>query len=106
MNTFEKMLLTKRDELSSRIKEIHQDKTRKQGPLEAHFEEQAIDLQTFEVIDGLDSIERKELDQINEALIRIKNKTFGICIECGVQIEDKRLSAVPYTKICLDCSST
>lgn len=42
---------------------------------------------------------RNLLNEINHALKRIKNGTFGICQLTGDPIEDKRLLAVPYARI-------
>ena len=41
--------------------------------------------------------------QIEEAFNRIKEDTFGTCSNCGNQIGEKRLSAVPWTPYCIDC---
>ena len=47
--------------------------------------------------------ERQELDDINDVLQNIEDKTFGICEDCGVEIEKKRLEAKPYAKYCIRC---
>lgn len=43
-----------------------------------------------------------ELQEINLALDRIKNETFGICEETGAPIEEKRLMAIPWTRLSLE----
>lgn len=43
-----------------------------------------------------------ELGQIDQALDRIKNETFGICEVTGNEIEEKRLNAIPWTKLSLE----
>jgi len=40
--------------------------------------------------------------QVRDALQRIRLGTFGKCTECGRQIEDHRLNAVPWTPYCLE----
>ena len=45
----------------------------------------------------------KFLNQINQALERIENGTYGVCRVCGQEIDEKRLRAVPTTRICFDC---
>ncbi|RLD11559.1 TraR/DksA family transcriptional regulator [candidate division KSB1 bacterium] len=47
--------------------------------------------------------DEKYLKQLNDALQRIENGTFGICRVCGKEISFKRLKAVPTTTICFDC---
>lgn len=45
----------------------------------------------------------KFLNQIDKALERIENGTYGICRVCGKEIDEKRLRAVPTTRICVEC---
>ena len=40
----------------------------------------------------------KFIQQLENALVRIKNKTYGICIETGKLISKERLKAVPHTR--------
>ena len=51
---------------------------------------------------GLIESERQILREIQEALIRIDDGTFGICIGTGKAIGRVRLEAVPWTKYCMD----
>ena len=53
----------------------------------------------FSLSDG----ERNLLMQIEEALNRIGESTFGTCTNCGNTIGEKRLTAVPWTPFCIDC---
>jgi DnaK suppressor protein len=58
--------------------------------------------------DGADTLERESLSQLaarqqkfvvnlENALIRIKNGTYGICVDTGKLISKERLKAVPHT---------
>lgn len=47
--------------------------------------------------------ERKLLKKINQALKRIDNGSFGICLHCGDEIDEKRLKARPVTTLCISC---
>jgi DnaK suppressor protein len=49
--------------------------------------------------------EREKLQNIDQALKRIKEGTYGECDECGEDIEIERLLALPFTRLCLDCKS-
>jgi DnaK suppressor protein len=40
---------------------------------------------------------------IDEALVRLKNDTYGTCITCGQPISRARLKAVPWTRHCIFC---
>lgn len=42
------------------------------------------------------------LDQVNEALQRIEDGTYGKCVECGGLIPYERLQAIPYTPYCVE----
>lgn len=41
----------------------------------------------------------------DEALTRLREGTYGICAECGIDINEKRLQAVPFAKLCVACQS-
>jgi len=47
--------------------------------------------------------ERDKLRLIDEALEKIKSRTFGICEECGEEIGEDRLMAMPFANLCLSC---
>lgn len=47
----------------------------------------------------------KSLDDINKALDRIKNGTYGICKYCGRPIATKRLLARPTASSCISCKT-
>ncbi len=43
------------------------------------------------------------LAQLNEALRRLDEGTYGLCAGCGTQIGEGRLSALPFATLCHDC---
>jgi RNA polymerase-binding protein DksA len=45
------------------------------------------------------------LDQVNQALARLDTGTYGICVRCGKEINPRRLEALPYVTLCVDCQS-
>jgi DnaK suppressor protein len=47
--------------------------------------------------------EKQKLKQIDDALERIEEKTYGLCEECGVKIPRARLKVVPFAKYCVEC---
>jgi len=49
--------------------------------------------------------ERKLMDKVDEALIRIDDGSFGVCAGCGEDIAIKRLQARPVAKYCIDCKT-
>ena len=48
--------------------------------------------------------EEDTLQLIEEALARIRQKTFGVCIDCDGTITKKRLEALPYAPRCIRCA--
>jgi len=53
----------------------------------------------------LRSREQKLIKKIDDALDRIDNGTFGICDDCGLEINIKRLEARPVTTLCIECKT-
>lgn len=49
------------------------------------------------------SAEQKILYFIDEAMKRIDDGTYGNCLSCGHQIAKRRLTALPYSELCIEC---
>lgn len=49
--------------------------------------------------------DREKLSEIEDALERIKESSYGTCDECGEPIHEDRLRALPATKVCVECQS-
>jgi len=52
------------------------------------------------------SAAKARLRQVEEALARYDAGTYGVCVECGNEIDIARLEAIPYTPLCLRCAET
>ena len=52
---------------------------------------------------GLLENEEEELREINAALGRIVDKTFGRCEGCAKEIPKSRLKVIPYARLCIEC---
>jgi DnaK suppressor protein len=52
---------------------------------------------------SLSDVERNMLMLIDEAFNRMNAGTYAVCTNCGVEIGEKRLQAVPWTPFCIDC---
>jgi DnaK suppressor protein len=87
--------------LRKRLNEAWQDL---QTP-EVEFEEMAQKQKISQGMDRLDKREKEELEAIDMALRRIRSGSFGICESCGEFISFKRLKAIPWTDLCIDCAS-
>jgi DnaK suppressor protein len=56
-----------------------------------------------ELMFSLSDNERQRLLDIDKAIERIDDGSYGRCSNCGTEIADKRLEAVPWTRYCIDC---
>jgi len=63
----------------------------------------AVESYTKEFMFGKSSGDRAILQLIEEALVRIEDKSFGNCVNCENPIQPKRLEAVPWARHCIEC---
>ncbi len=97
-------LQTLREELTQRIKAIDADVHHKNEPVEKDFAEQATQRENDEVLIALDDETQHTVNQIDTALARIDEGSYGVCIKCQEKIPEKRLEALPYASTCINCS--
>jgi len=103
---FKALLLEKRQELLGNVKSM-EDETLKRdrtdlSNLPMHMGDMGTD--TYEMDHALSLVdgERKILEEIDQALDRIENKTYGICLGSGKPISKARLQAIPWTKYSIE----
>jgi len=104
INTFKSQLMTLKDELSQRVEALESDIHHKDEAVEKDFAEQATQAENDDVLNALDDEAKTILIQINNALLRIDNNTYGTCVECGAEINENRLKVVPYSGLCINCA--
>lgn len=46
------------------------------------------------------------LGEVERALGRLEDGTYGTCVQCGAEINEARLEAMPATPYCINCAST
>src|SRR5438445_12980664 len=63
----------------------------------------AFDAGSEEIASQLAELEARELNQIERALARMKQGTYGVCEVCQARIPVARLNALPYSTTCIDC---
>ena len=63
----------------------------------------AVESYTKEFMFGKSSGDRHILQLIREALDRIEDQSYGYCVNCEQPIQPKRLEAVPWTRLCIQC---
>jgi len=94
-------LLEKQHELVSRIDAIGADFRRGR---QQDFAEQATECENDEVLISLKTEAKQELQQIASALHRLDTGRYGLCQDCGKDIEQKRLGILPYSTLCRTCA--
>ncbi len=99
-----KKLETRRNELERRIERIDDDVRQVDGPLDPDSGEQSLELANDQVLDGIDSVTRMELEAIYRTLERVESGGFGICTKCSEEISVKRLEALPHSEFCVTCA--
>ena len=52
---------------------------------------------------SLVQMKSETLNKINDALVRLDQGSYGNCFECGEEIAEKRLRALPFAVRCKDC---
>lgn len=63
----------------------------------------AFDSGNEEVASQLAELEARELRQIERAIARMKQGTYGLCEVCQAKIPVARLNALPYSTTCVNC---
>ncbi len=63
----------------------------------------AVEMEMENLKVALSGMEVQRLRQIEEALRKIEEGTYGYCEECGEPIEEGRLLAKPFATLCISC---
>jgi len=107
-NELKKMLEDRRRELQAEV----------QGKMRGVREEGTWGGKLNEVLDAVESAEAdiqediefalvqmksETLNKVNDALARLERGDYGFCYECGEEIGEKRLRALPFAVRCKDC---
>ena len=97
-----KALKARLSELTGRVSEIDSELRK---PLPADSEDRATDLENQDALEGIENSENQEIQQIGQALKRIAEGTYGVCTQCGADIDPKRLKALPNATRCISCAA-
>ena len=111
LQRFRKMLQEEKDRVTQSLAQhekiiMHKDD---QSGLETgkahsnHMADQGSDEFQYETTIKFANTEGRYLYNIEEALRRIEDGTYGKCIGCGKNIGLPRLKRLPYTRLCIDC---
>lgn len=102
---FRKVLLKEREEIIGEVKQIHESSKEMGQDGIQDIADEAANIYHRQVLLSLSENDRIRLQEVDEALDRIKSGTYGICEECGEPIGLKRLEVRPIAKYCVPCKT-
>jgi DnaK suppressor protein len=90
------------DEVQGRIRGVRADGAEKPHDVMDQGETSEVDIQE-DIELALIQMKAETLNKINEALQRLETGRYGFCFECGDEISEARLRALPFAVRCKDC---
>jgi DnaK suppressor protein len=89
------------NEVQGKIRDVRAEGNRERDVLD-QGESSEVDIQD-DIEFALIQMKGETLNKINEALRRLDENTYGNCFECGDEIAEARLRALPFAVRCKDC---
>src|SRR3954463_2557369 len=103
LDTFKKQLETRQQDLRKIVARTEQDGRDADVGTAQDIADRAANSYTKEFLFHQSNNERQMLSLIEGALGRLREGVFGECVNCGNEINAKRLEAVPWTRYCIEC---
>ena len=107
---FRDLLLEERKRVVAAIQNLHDDhqgsisdETGEDSAYDNHLADTATETYDRELDNTLEENSEHVLAEIDAALKRIADGTYGVCTNRGEQIPLERLEARPYATLCIDC---
>jgi DnaK suppressor protein len=102
-------LLAERERLGREIAELDADLSEslsdssEESPYDQHMAETAAVTLDRQIDLTLEENARAAISQIDRALQKLENGSYGSCDACGKPIGDERLEVAPFATLCIDC---
>lgn len=90
------------EEVQGKIRGVRADGAEKPHEVMDQGETSEVDIQE-DIELALIQMKAETLNKINEALARLEEGRYGLCFECGEEISEARLRALPFAVRCKDC---
>ena len=103
MERFRRLLEEKKQSLSSDLAKTRSAEEETTEESTQDIADKAVSSYTREFLYSLTDGERSTLLQIDDAIGRIDDASYGMCVNCGQPMAEKRLTAVPWAPYCVDC---
>jgi DnaK suppressor protein len=103
LEQFKKRLETRQQELRRLVSRNVQDGRAADEQAAQDVADKAANSYTKEFLFHQSNNDRQLLQLVEEALSRIREGSYGECVNCGNELNAKRLEAVPWTRYCINC---
>jgi DnaK suppressor protein len=103
LDYYKKKLQVRREELLKTIARTGEEGRAADDDPTVDLADKAANSYTKEFLFGQTNTDRATLQLIDESLGRIKNGSYGICVHCETELQQKRLEAVPWARHCTAC---
>jgi DnaK suppressor protein len=100
---FRKLLAAKKESITRKLTDTITESKEMESNVAQDLVDKAETSYTKEFLLSLSDGERDQLLQIDEALKRLEHGDFGFCQVCHKEIGEKRLKAIPWTPLCINC---
>jgi DnaK suppressor protein len=99
-----KKLLAQRRDLFRQAAQTEEELRWFECDIESEVEERGQEESMVRLLDRLDGRAKAEIEAIDEALVRIDAGQYGRCEQCGKDIPQSRLEALPMAAMCMACA--
>jgi DnaK suppressor protein len=107
--SLKQILIAKREALIQEIKQqlgqsVSEEQQRRLEAAMDSGDQALVDLER-EMGISLQEMRNRERQLIDDALDSLDEGTYGMCADCGEEISEKRLHALPFARLCVECQS-
>jgi DnaK suppressor protein len=99
LDQYQFLLFKKKEEIFKEVRDL-ENRWEETSEPQIEAEELAQEIEITEPFSPLDEIERQQVREIDRALKKIDNGSYGICEACGKPIAMNRLKIIPWTRYC------
>ena len=103
LELYKKRLLERREQLQEIVSKAEQDGREADEETTQDIADKASSSYTKEFLFKKSNDDRFILQLIQEALDRMEEASYGTCVHCGGEMQQKRLDAVPWARHCTAC---
>jgi RNA polymerase-binding transcription factor len=101
--TYQDKLMQRRESLLGQVQAAEAYSRERDAEATQDPADMAANAYTKELLMSMSTNDRQLLQSIDTALDRIDDGEYGKCANCGQQIQEKRLEAVPWARHCIRC---